>query len=203
VVSATPERRCLVCGETKSQAELLRFVVGPDDEVVFDVAGKLPGRGLWLSARLDMLKTAATKGLFARAAKARVKVGETLVADVTRLLKSRCLDRLGLARRSGQLVQGFDKVRASVKAGTPGVFIEAADGGEDGRQKITRLAPDVPVVALFTAEEIGHAIGRDNAVHALIAPGNMADAFLRDAGRLAGVLDQPLEGRPSLSGVEE
>ena len=197
------ERRCIVSGETKNSAEMLRFVIGPGDEVVFDAAGKLPGRGLWLSARLDMVKTAAAKGAFARAAKARAKVAETLVDDVTRLLKNRCLDRLGLARRSGDLVQGFDNVRASLKAKTPGLLIEAADGGEDGREKITRLAPDVPVVALFTAEEIGHAIGRDNAVHALIAPGKMAQAFLRDASRLAGVLEQPLAGHVSSSGTQD
>ena len=202
-MTSGPERRCIVSGETKPSQDMLRFVIGPNDEVVFDVAGKLPGRGLWLSARLDMLKTAAAKGLFARAAKAKALVPDTLATDVPRLLKSRCLDRLGLARRSGDLVQGFDKVRASLKAGAPGVLIEAADGGEDGREKITRLAPGVPVVALFTAEEIGHAIGRDNAVHALIGPGNMANAFLRDASRLAGVLDQPLQGEDHPGGAED
>jgi len=197
------ERRCIVSGETKDSTHMLRFVIGPDDEVVFDVAGKLPGRGLWLSAGLDMLKTATAKGAFARAAKARAKVPDTLIDDVARLLKKRCLDRLGLARRAGDLVQGYDKVRASLKAQQPGLLIEAADGGEDGREKITRLAPDVPVVALFTAEEIGHAIGRDNAVHALIASGKMAQEFLRDASRLAGVLEQPLAGHVSPSGTQD
>lgn len=203
-----PERRCLVSGETKPCAEMLRFVIGPDDLVVFDVAGKLPGRGLWLSARLDMLKTAAAKGSFARAAKARAKVTDTLVADVARLLRARCLDRIGLARRAGDLVQGYDNVRASVKGkGTakgsaPGVLIEAADGGEDGREKVMRLAPGVAVVALFTAEEIGRAIGRDNAVHAVMSQGKMAKAFLQDARRLAGVLDQPLAGNVNLGGSE-
>lgn len=198
-----PQRRCIVSGETKSQAEMLRFVIGPNDEVVFDVAGKLPGRGLWLSARLDMLKTAAQKGAFARAAKARAQVPDNLSDDVVRLLKSRCLDRIGLARRAGDLVQGFDNVRGrlkTVKGVFGGVLVEAADGGDDGREKITRLAPEAPVVALFTAEELGHALGRDNAVHVLIEQGKMADAFLRDAGRLAGVLDQPLSGRADLAG---
>jgi len=207
-MASQPERRCIVTGETKPQAEMLRFVIGPGDEVVFDAAGKLPGRGLWLSARLDMLKTAAKKGSFARAAKARAVVPETLSDDVARLLKSRCLDRIGLARRSGGLVQGFDQVRARLKTAKSGrafdgLLIEAADGGEDGREKITRLAPGVPVVALFTARELGHAMGRDNAVHALIEPGKMADAFLRDASRLAGVLDQPLEGHTGLGGDED
>ncbi|MBF0250942.1 MAG: RNA-binding protein [Alphaproteobacteria bacterium] len=188
------ERRCIASGETKPAAEMLRFVVAPDGRVVFDAAGKLPGRGLWLSARLDMLQTAAKKRLFAKAARAKAEVSETFVEDVAATLRARCLDRIGLARRAGELVQGFDKVRASAKAQRPGVMIEAADGGRDGREKIERLAPGVPVVALFAAEEIGRAIGRDNAVHALIAPGRMAEAFIRDAAKLAGVLDRPLAG---------
>ncbi|MCW8914288.1 MAG: RNA-binding protein [Magnetovibrio sp.] len=201
------ERRCIVTGETKSTAQMLRFVIGPEQVVVFDAAGKLPGRGLWLSARLDMVKTAAAKGLFARAAKARAEVPATLVEDVQRLLLKRCLDRLGLARRSGDLVQGFDKVSASLKntsqkSALAGVLVEASDGGEDGREKITRLAPGVPVVALFTAEQIGHAIGRDNAVHALIGAGKMAESFLQDARRLAGVLDVPLDGLKTTDGEE-
>ena len=193
-MGAPVERRCIVSGETKTTSEMLRFVIGPDHQVVFDAAGKLPGRGLWLSARLDMVKTAANKGLFARAAKAQAKVPETLVEDVQRILKSRCLDRVGLARRSGDLVQGFDKVCASLKKSAPGVLIEAADGGQDGREKVSRLAPGVPVVALFTAEELGRAMGRDNAVHALMSQGKMANTFLQDASRLAGVLDVPLDG---------
>ncbi len=196
------ERRCIATGETKPTVQMLRFVIGPEQVVVFDAAGKLPGRGLWLSARLDMVKTAAAKGLSARAAKARAEVPATLVEDVQRLLLNRCLDRLGLARRAGDLVQGFDKVRASLKTEKPGVLIEASDGGNDGREKITRLAPDVPVVALFTAEQIGQAIGRDNAVHALIGAGKMAETFLQDARRLAGVLDVPLAGVESVDGEE-
>ncbi|MEG3617063.1 RNA-binding protein [Magnetovibrio sp. PR-2] len=202
-MSASKERCCIASGETKPQSELLRFVIGPDQEVVFDAAGKLPGRGLWLSARLDMVKTAANKGLFARAAKAQAKVPETLVEDIQRILKNRCLDRVGLARRSGDLVQGFDKVRASLKQSAPGVLIEARDGGDDGREKVTRLAPGVPVVALFTAEELGRAMGRDNAVHALMAQGKMASIFLQDTRRLAGVLDEPLDGVKPNDGVDE
>ena len=37
-------------------------------------------------------------------------------------------------------------------------------------------------------------MGRDNAVHALMAQGKMASTFLQDARRLAGVLDVALDG---------
>lgn len=197
-MKADPERRCIVTGEVKPAEELLRFVVGPDDQVVFDAAGKLPGRGLWLSARLDVLKTAARKGQFSKAAKARVHVPDDLEAQVTAQLRARCLNRLGLARGAGQLTQGYEKVRAALKAVQPGgpvgVLLQASDAAADGREKITRLAPGAPVVALFTAEQIGHAIGRDNAVHAVLAPGKMAKAFLCDAAKLAGVINTALNG---------
>ena len=193
-MKADPERKCIVTGEVKPAEALLRFVVGPDSQVVFDAAGKLPGRGLWLSARLDVLKTAAGKGQFSKAAKARVAVSEGLVSQVLDQLRARCLNRLGLARGAGQLTQGFEKVRAALKAGPVGVLLQASDAAQDGREKMMRLAPGVPVVALFKAEEIGHAIGRDNAVHAVLAPGKMAQAFLCDARKFAGVMGQALDG---------
>lgn len=197
-MKAQPERKCIASGEVRPSSELLRFVVGPGDELVFDAGAKLPGRGLWLSARLDMLKTAAKKNLFAKAARGRVVVPDDLADRVAGALRARCLERLGLARRAGLMTQGFEKVRAALKAGGGGVLIEAADASADGRGKIERLAHALEggasVVALFTAEEIGRAIGRDNAVHVLLQPGKMAEAFYSDAGKLAGVEDKPLGG---------
>lgn len=193
-MKADPERKCIVTGEVKPVEELLRFVVGPDGQVVFDAAGKLPGRGLWLSARLDVLKTAASKGQFSKAAKARVAVPDDLIDQVTGQLRARCLNRLGLARGAGQMTQGFEKVRAALKAGPVGLLLQASDAAADGREKMTRLAAGVPVVALLKAEDIGHAIGRDNAVHAVLIPGKMAKAFLCDARKLAGVTGQALDG---------
>ena len=44
-----PERRCIVTRATGPKEGLIRFVLGPDDEVVPDLAGKLPGRGIWVA----------------------------------------------------------------------------------------------------------------------------------------------------------
>jgi len=188
------ERKCIASGEVKQKETMLRFVIGPNDQVVFDAKGKLPGRGLWLSARLDMLEIATAKNKFAKAARARVQVPSDLLDQVVGQLHIGCLNRIGLARGAGMLTQGFDNVRAALKNNPQGVLLEASDGSLDGREKITRLAPDVSVVALFTAAEIGHAIGRDNAVHTLMGPGKMAKAFLCDARKLAGVTNRQLDG---------
>ena len=57
--TASVERRCIVTGDTRDKADLIRFVVGPDGSVVPDIEGKLPGRGLWVSAERQTLETAA------------------------------------------------------------------------------------------------------------------------------------------------
>jgi uncharacterized protein len=181
-----PERRCLVSGDVRPKAELVRFVVAPDGTLVADVAGKLPGRGLWLTARRDILATAVTKRLFARAARQPVIVAGDLADRVEALLAARCRDQIGLARRAGQAVMGFTKVAAALAAGKAGVLVAAADGAADGRAKLKALAPGLPLVEPLTGAELGAAFGREHIVHAALAPGRIAQAFVADAARLAG-----------------
>ena len=69
-----PLRRCVLTRERLPKERMIRFVVGPDRQIVPDLAAKLPGRGIWLSASRDVLETArrARGGLaraFARAAR--------------------------------------------------------------------------------------------------------------------------------------
>ena len=48
--SEGPERKCIATGEAQPANGLIRFVVGPDGQIAPDIAGKLPGRGIWVSA---------------------------------------------------------------------------------------------------------------------------------------------------------
>ena len=41
-----PERKCIATGEVRPTAGMIRFVLGPDAQIVPDVLGKLPGRGI-------------------------------------------------------------------------------------------------------------------------------------------------------------
>ena len=134
-----PLRRCLVTREIRPKAELLRFVVGPDDRLLTDPAERMPGRGLWLTPRRDIVAIAAAKGLFAKAARRRVVLPSDLAGEVEQLLRARCLALLGLARRAGQLRTGFEKVREDLKAGRAGLLLAARDGAPDGRQKLAAL----------------------------------------------------------------
>ena len=50
LAQASRERRDVVSGEVMEEARLIRFVAGPDGQVVPDLARKLPGRGIWVAA---------------------------------------------------------------------------------------------------------------------------------------------------------
>jgi predicted RNA-binding protein YlxR (DUF448 family) len=179
-------RRCLVTGEVLPKSALLRFVVDPSGRIVPDVAGKLPGRGLWLTARRDIVRKAVAKRLFARAARASITVDEGLADCIEPLLAARCCDLLGLARRAGQAVAGFVKVRELIAAGEAAVLVEAADGGADSRGRLERLAPGLAVVDRLTCAELSAALGREHVVHAVLMRGRLAAALIDETGRLAG-----------------
>lgn len=187
-------RRCLVTGDVRPRSELMRFVVGPDDLVVPDLDARLPGRGLWLTGRRDIVAQACAKRVFARGAKRNVTPmtgpeGESLELFVEAALFRRAVGALTMARKTGTYVSGFEKVRAALSgrdknegasAGDT-VLLCASDAGEDGRDKIARLADRVGGVVrvdVFDAAELGAASGRDHTVHAIVLPGGAAQHVL-------------------------
>ncbi len=179
-------RRCIVSGESRERAELLRFVVGPDGEIVPDLANRLPGRGLWVAADRDSIAQAVERRRFQYAARRALSVAPDLVARVEALLARRALEFLGLARRAGEVVVGFEKTRAWLEAGRCAVLLSARDGAAGGRDKLARLAGDAVIVSLFDSGELSLALGRQNVVHAALCHGGLADRFRVETSRLAG-----------------
>lgn len=179
-----PERRCIATGSTGPKAGLIRFVVGPEGGIVPDLAGKLPGRGIWVSADRGALVTATKKGLFSRAAKASVKVPEGLIETIEAGLLSRIVSALSLARKAGQAVAGYEKVKAWLENGQARVLIQASDGSERGKGRLR--SPGLSIGEL-TAQELGLAFGREHVIHAALAAGGLAETIGEDAMRLSGV----------------
>jgi uncharacterized protein len=179
-------RRCLVTGEQCDPAAMVRFVIGPKDEVSPDINEKLPGRGLWLTAERDMIRQALAKDLFSKAARRKVFVPDGLSESVERLLAKRCLNFLGLARRAGIAQAGFDNVQSWLRSGGGGLLLSACDGAAGGRDKIRALARGLRRSDALSATELGRAIGRDSVVHMVVAPGALADNLFAETSRLAG-----------------
>lgn len=190
---APPMRRCIVTRASKPTAALLRFVVSPDGVVVPDVMGVLPGRGIWISSDRASVETATAKGLFARAARRQVKTDPRIADIVEAQLLRRCLDLIGLARRSGGAVAGFEKVRAFLAKESAGLLLAAADGADDGRGKMERLGHGVAVASALDRQELGQAFGREQVVHAVVASGKIAEQLEAASRRLSGFRQQSAE----------
>ena len=181
-----PQRRCLVTRRFGAKENLIRFVVGPGNRVEPDVAAKLPGRGIWLSAERDVVNTACARNLFAKGFRAAVSVDAQLSLRVEELVAKRCLGLLGLARRAGDVTLGFERVHEALATGAAGIGVIALGAAENSRRRIERAARETPLCSLFTARELAQALGREHAVYVAVAKGRNAARLVVEAGRLAG-----------------
>lgn len=200
----TRERKCLVTGDVLHASEMIRFVAAPDGSIIPDVAAKLPGRGCWLTADREVIEEALKRKVFLRVGKdllknikgdvendegtynpkdKTVKVGETLADQVEELLHKRVLDYVGLANRAGNIIAGFEKVRAALKSGKTNVLISASDAAENGRSKMCQGLDNLRVIDIFARDDLSQATGLENAVHIALLPGGISDSLLREATR--------------------
>ena len=185
-----PERKCIATGESQPKAGLIRFCAGPDGQIVPDVLGKLPGRGIYVSADRAALEKAVKKNLFTRAARQPVKVPEGLANLVEALIAQRTVDLLSMARKAGEAVTGYEKVKDWLVKGTATTLIQASDGSERGKTKLH--APDGKggFIGVLSAGEIGLAFGRERAIHAALAAGGLRSRVVEEAAKLAGLRRQ-------------
>ncbi|NQZ73612.1 MAG: RNA-binding protein, partial [Dinoroseobacter sp.] len=131
-----PERRCIATGEVRPKSQLIRFVVGPDGQIVPDILGRLPGRGIWVSAERSAIETAIKKKAFGRSAKMQVSVPGDLADQVEALVLGRISSLLAMARKAGNAIAGFEKVKGALVTEWAIVLIQASDGSARGKSKL-------------------------------------------------------------------
>lgn len=178
---AHPLRTCIVTGAEGAPERMVRFVVGPDGDVVPDLARQLPGRGMWVTAERAIVEQAVARKLFSRAARRAVNAAADLPARVERLLLERPLGDLSRARRAGRAVAGFVRVEQMMGHGRAGLLIVADEADGDGLAKLTKTG--LPLVRLGSAEILGGVFGRDQAVYVAVARDDASGEFIQ---RIAG-----------------
>jgi predicted RNA-binding protein YlxR (DUF448 family) len=183
-------RMCAVTRKVRPIDELIRFVLDGSGQVVPDVKRKLPGRGLWVSASRQAVAAAVKRQLFAKGFRRPVKDQETLVAETDALLAKSAIEALAIAAKAGQVVSGFAKVEAGLKAGEVKALIHARDGAADGIRKLDNLAAaasargnaeiagKMPVINALSSAELDLALSRSNVIHAALLAGPAGKTFL-------------------------
>jgi predicted RNA-binding protein YlxR (DUF448 family) len=188
----SPLRTCVVTRAERSPADLLRFALGPDDQIVPDVACRLPGRGVWVSLDRDAVATAVRTKAFARSLKCNAKAGADLPQLVERLLAERALAALAMANKAGLVLAGNTKVETAIAAGEVAALIHATEGAEDGVAKLDRryraMCRDVGrperIIGEFGVDQLSLALGRSNVVHAALKKGGATELFIDAVARL-------------------
>ena len=161
------ERRCIATGETKSAEELIRFVCGPDGMAVPDLAGKLPGRGCWVSAQPEAIQKACDKGLFKRHIDAKALGADELLSQLVKLFGTRLRQTLALARRAGLAIGGGGKL-ASYDF-MDGLLIAADASQREAKAHKNRLQPEWGYEG-FDGHFLGQPFGRESLAYVGILP---------------------------------
>jgi hypothetical protein len=132
--------------------------------------------------------------------------------QVDALLVRDALQSLSFANKAGLLVTGFGKVEAALSgARAPAIWIEAADGAEDGRRKLMQAmrrrhgdhSSAVPIADCFDSHDLGLALGRELVIHAALKDGAASGAFLDRWRRLVHFRTRPLPQAAMPAGADE
>jgi uncharacterized protein len=192
-LGAGAERLCAVTRQVKPVSEMIRFVLGPQGDVVPDLKRKLPGRGIWITASGGDLAEAVKRGAFARGFGHPVKIPDDFVQVTERLLERSALDALAIAGKGGQVVAGYGKVEAALLRGQPVAVIHASDAAADGVRKLEALRRQMQeagrktgLIAGFSSAQLDLALGRSNVIHAALLVGPATETFIARSARLDG-----------------
>ena len=178
------ERLCVATRTVRPVDDLIRFVVGPDGEAVPDLKGRLPGRGVWVTATPEALDEAVKRKAFARGFKREVRLPADLAGRTALLLEASVLDALAIAGKAGQVVTGFVKVENALLRETVRALLHAAEAAPDGVRKLdaalrrSERAETVAVTRILRSAQLDLALGRPNVVHAALLAGPSTDTFL-------------------------
>ncbi|MER2520932.1 MAG: DUF448 domain-containing protein [Bdellovibrionales bacterium] len=197
----TSERKCLATGEMLPKSALLRFVIGPNHDLVVDLAEKLPGRGLWVKAERAALERALSKNLFSKAAHAQTRIPPKYLEQITALQRKRCLDLMGLAKGAGEAVLGETQVESAIRQGKIALLIIADDAA---KSTIVELASQAQKTAenngatcaftvnkAFNRAELGQAFGYAQIVYAGIRRGKLSEIIISEQARLEKIAELP------------
>lgn len=196
-------RQCALTREVKPVADLIRFVVSPDGELVPDTDARAEGRGVWISLGHEAVAEAVRKKAFERGLKQKVRLADDLPELTRRRLVERFVASLQMARKAGQLVTGAHQVREAIEKGEALALITATDAAEDGRSKMLSAlrgrqkaaeaaglpAPGVPHLELLDSSQLGLALGLESVIHAALVNGAASQSALERANRLARYMD--------------
>ncbi|WP_019222207.1 RNA-binding protein [Bartonella rattaustraliani] len=191
------ERTCIVTRKNASAEMLIRFVLGPNNQIVPDLKSHLPGRGVWVCAHHSTVKAAVKQKAFKKSFKTNVEVAPNLAHIIDTLLLKAALSSLSMARKAGVIVTGATKVDAAIRSGQVILVLHAKETTEDGKRKIAQaihtiqqqIRRNIKTISLFTSDEMQIVFGANPVMHAALLDTKATEGFLKTIHKLIAYRD--------------
>lgn len=179
------ERTCIASRVVLPVSQMVRFVLSPEGDVVFDLKHNLPGRGVWVERKFSKVQAVLEKKLFLKAFKREVHASPDLGIILGHALRREMCQSLALANKAGMVISGFSKVEAAILSKPLSAILHAAEAADDGRKKVASLLVKrfgieipIPVIDVLSGLELDHLFGKPHVVHAVVLAGLGSKGFL-------------------------
>ena len=159
-------RKCIITGEVKPKSELLRFTVLKNGDFIPDFNKKFSGKGVYISNSKSLMEKAFKTIRIGKLLHCNVNPYPDLADLVEKILAAKGLEALNLARKSGKLVLGFEKVKDCILKNKVAFVVEAFDAGNDGKEKINALCKDnTEKFELYDSATLDRAFNHDTTIY--------------------------------------
>ena len=188
---------CIVTKQTWSLDKLVRFVVGPNGDIVPDLKKELPGEAVWVLSSKEKVEVAVRDNLFEKALGQSVDVRQDLYELVDMLLYDSVLKRLSLANKSGTVIAGFSKVHSALESKKVIALLHAKTASLASCKKLDKkflfISGDMNcadnIISFFSTEDLSQALGLSNAVHVAMKDSGATASFLNAASGYKQYID--------------
>ena len=179
-----PGRTCLGCRHRRPRGELIRIVRSPDGAAIFDLEGRLPGRGAWVCPSPGCVDALAP-GALGHVLRAPVRLGSPASRrrDLADALLRRVSNLLTMARRMRGVTFGPTAARAALKEDRAKLVLVAGDAPGDATASWVARAAPVAVRTGPDATPLGELFGRGPVEVATITVAGLAEALLEAIDR--------------------
>lgn len=164
---------CAVSNKELSLDEGVFLTVSPEGLLIVDLRKELPSAHIFLECRREVIDVALAAGILQKTFGENLKIPDCFVDKVLETLQKQVVNMLCMARKSGLLVFGFEKVSEAIEKGVVDFILRASDSKSAAQNQSGLNAGFLRICGVFKSIELGGVVGRGRVVHMAVLKGNI------------------------------
>ena len=174
------KRNCFVTKIEFKQKKLLRFVIGPNNDIIFDDSGKLSGHSFWLTPSKKIINKAIKQKLFEKEVNHHIQIRTDLFNHVKQTIKKRCLDYISLANKAGLVNIGLQKLKIKKISKNIRLLVLSTPYSKSTKSALNKIYENIEIIELFDSKELGQSLGKDSITTLGITKSKLSDKLINE-----------------------